>query len=67
MHTHIIVSVLWEVDVCFLVLHVDDDSLDLRQHVLVVPEVCQQVHDGVADLLIHRLPEPHADQGTRVV
>ena len=67
MSSDLVVSVSGEVDVGFLVLHVDGDSADLGQHVLVITEVRQEIHDGVADLTEHRLTETHADQRAWVV
>ncbi len=65
--SHLIVSVPWEGQECLLVLHVYRHPSYLRQHVLIVTEVCQQVHDSVADFLIHWLTESYADQRTGIV
>ena len=65
--TYIIVSVSGKVDVSFLVFHVYCNASDLRQHVLVVTEVSQQVHNGVANLTIYRLTKAHTDQRAGVI
>ena len=67
MATHIFVSVAREVDEGLLVLHVDGDTPYLLQHILEVAEVCQQVHDGVANLIENWLAVANAHQGTGVV
>lgn len=65
--SHLLVSVAGEVDPGHLVLHVDGDPSYAGQHVLVVAEVRQQVHDRVTDLKEHWLPITVADQWTWVV
>lgn len=59
--TYIFVSIAGEVDGGSFVLHVDRDPADLRQHVLEVPEVCQEIHDGVSNLKEHWFTIPNAD------
>ena len=65
--THILVSVFVYVQVRRLVFHVNAESAHVRDLVLEVAEVDEQVHDRVPDLAKHRLPLPHAHQRTRVV
>lgn len=59
--TYIFVSIAGEVDGGSFILHVDRDPADLRQHVLEVPEVCQEIHDGVSNLKEHWFTIPNAD------
>lgn len=59
--TYIFVSIAGEVDGGSFILHVDRDPADLRQHVLEIPEVCQEIHDGVSNLKEHWFTIPNAD------
>ena len=64
---YLIISVSRKANVRLFFFHVNDDSADLWQHVLVVTKISEQVHYCVSDLSEHRLPEPDADQRTRVI
>lgn len=65
--TYIFISIAGEVDGGSFILHVDRDPADLRQHVLEIPEVRQEIHYGVSNLKEHWFTIPNADQWTRVV
>ena len=45
----------------------DVNAFDLRQRVLIIPEIGQQIDDSVADLGVKRFPVPLAHNRTRVV
>lgn len=65
--SHLLISIAWEVDERLFVLHVDCNPRYLWQHVLEVPEVSQQVHNCVTNLIEHRLAIADADQWTRII
>lgn len=45
----------------------DVNTFDLRERILIIPEVGQQVDDRVADLGVQRLAISLSHDGTRVV
>lgn len=62
-----IVSTARQTDASAFLFHVNQQAADLRQSVLEVVEVCEQVHNGVTDLTINRLSVAHTHQWTRVI
>ena len=51
----------------FLVFHMNQDALNLREGVLIVSEVGQKVDNGVANFRVKRFAIPFAHDGARVV
>ena len=66
-NTYGTVSSSWQLYTGLLVLHVNQQAADLRQSVLEVVEVGEEVHYRVTDLAVNRLSVPHAHQRARVV
>ena len=60
-HTHIIVAVARQLYVRLLVTHGNRETAHAWNHVLVVAEIDQHVHNSVPDLAEHGFAEANAD------